>query len=256
MYNLIFVDDECGMLDIIRNILPWKEMNIRVIGLCDNAVSALQLMLDEPVDILVTDIKMPVMDGLELIKRTKEMYPYVECIILSGYEEFELARAAIERGVRSYLLKPCLKEELEEKIKLCVSILERENKRKLEYSLPQEITGADSVVHRMRQYVDEHYDMPGLSVQYLADEVLFLTARYIGKRFLKETNMKFSEYLLKVRMEKAMELLKANECPSTEAVADRVGLGNNLKYFYRLFRQYTGMSLREYREVVNGNKID
>ena len=253
MYNLIFVDDECGVLDTIRDILPWEEMNIRVIGLCDNAISALQLMLDDPVDILVTDIKMPVMDGLELIKRTKEMYPYVECIILSGYEEFELARAAIEQGVRGYLLKPCLKEELEEKIRLCVSMIERENTRKTERSQPHEMAGADSVVLRMRQYVDEHYDMPGLTVQYLADEVIFLTARYIGKRFLKETNMKFSEYLLKVRMEKAMELLKAEECPGAEEVADRVGLGNNIKYFYRLFRQYTGMSLKEYRESVRGN---
>ena len=50
-----------------------------------------------------------------------------------------------------------------------------------------------------------------------------------------------------------MELLKAEECPGAEEVADRVGLGNNIKYFYRLFRQYTGMSLKEYRESVRGN---
>lgn len=250
MYNLIFVDDECGVIDVVKDILPGEEMGIRVVGLCDNAVSALQLMMDEQVDILVTDIKMPVMDGLELIKRAKEMYPEVECIILSGYEEFELARAAIERGVRGYLLKPCLKEELEEKIRLCVSVIERENKRSRKENLLQEGVNADSVVFRMRQYVDEHYDMPGLTVQYIADNVIFLTARYIGKRFLKEMNMKFSEYLLKVRMEKAMELLRGEDCPSTEEVADMVGLGKNMKYFYRLFRQYSGMSLKEYRESV------
>ena len=125
MYNLLFVDDERRVLDAIRVMLPWNEMEIRVVGCCDNAVSALEIMINEYVDILITDIKMPIMDGLELINRAKEMYPEIECMVLSGYEEFELAKAAIACGVRGYMLKPCKKEELENGIKECVDIIRR-----------------------------------------------------------------------------------------------------------------------------------
>ena len=71
MYNLILVDDEVRALSAIRNSVSWEEMNVQVIGCFDNALSALELMINEHVDILVTDIKMPVMDGLELIGRAK-----------------------------------------------------------------------------------------------------------------------------------------------------------------------------------------
>ena len=120
MYSLILVDDEMRVLEALRKIVPWEQLNIRVIGLYDNAISALQTIIDERPDILVTDLMMPVMNGLELIARAKEMYPPIECLVLSGHEEFELARSAMACGVRGYLVKPCRKEELIESLRSCV----------------------------------------------------------------------------------------------------------------------------------------
>ena len=148
MYNLIFVDDENGILEELCEMTLWEDMDIQVIGWCDNALSALELMINEHADILITDIKMPVMSGLELISRAKEMYPAIECIVLSGYEEFELARAAIERGVRGYLLKPCTKEELERSIRHCVQIIGKRY-AKASYEFEQRQEQIESLYHAL-----------------------------------------------------------------------------------------------------------
>jgi len=337
MYNLLLVDDEKRVLKAIYEIIPWEELNVQVVGMCDNAISALQLMADERVDILVTDIKMPIVSGLELIRRARDMYSNIECIILSGYEEFDLARDAIACGVHRYLVKPCSREELVDSIQSCVNSICRERsfpyeelalrnqlieqvydkflKLQLWGLKPQEQINrvlacskdisvlraatvmfvtqneqiykevhpimkkimqvqdsqemvflivqllllrsegrwmGDPLVARCVKYIYDHYDMPSLTLQYMADNEIHLTARYIGQRFLAEMNMKFSDFLFKVRMEKAIELLRRNDISSATEIAERVGLGNNVYYFYRLFQQYTGLTLKEYKEK---NKI-
>lgn len=340
MYNLIIVDDEERVLEAMNEIINWEELNVHIIGLCDNALSALQLMINEEIDILVTDIKMPIMDGLELISRAKEMHPNIECITLSGYEEFDLAREAISLGVRRYLLKPCSKEELIESIQLCVKsidnqqrhihvepemrqqLIEQTYERLINLQLlrlesqeqvkrvsecakdhsiireaiilvaihygqsfqklqpimanivktqnPQELfllavkilldianerRVRDPIVAKVIRYVYDNYDKPSLTLQYIADNEIHLTVRYIGQRFLNEMNMKFSDFLLQVRIEKAIELLQKKDFSSSAEIADQVGLGNNVHYFYRLFRQYTGMTLKEYKsKILNDDK--
>ena len=73
--------------------------------------------------------------------------------------------------------------------------------------------------------------------------------KYIGKRFLKEMNMKYSDYLLKVRIEKAIEFLQREDLAAAE-IAERIGLGDSVLYFYRLFRQYTGKTFKAYKDSV------
>ena len=338
MYNLMFVDDEKCVLDAVCNIIPWEELNVNVIGLFDNAVSALQTIIDERPDILVTDLTMPVMDGLELLTRAKEMYPPLECLVLSGHEEFALAKSAIACGVRGYLVKPCSKEELIDSVKACIENIERnradsvksfelrqsrieelydkliriclsnannydelvhqlinqngdhgilreaaimvavQNEKsasKLQKLIKQiinnqstdalvqcvvdvlselkvQIRSSDPIVDKTVQYVYENYHIPSLNLQYIADTVIHLTPRYIGKRFLNVMNMKFSEFLLQVRMEKALELVRELGYLNANEIAAQVGFGKNVQYFYRLFRQYTGMTMREYKDSISG----
>ena len=106
MYKLLLVDDEPIIRVGIRNMLPIERLGIEVTGICANALDALDCMTDNMPDILITDLKMPKMDGLELIERTIKMYPRIQAIILSGFDEFEYARKAIKLGVKEYLLKP------------------------------------------------------------------------------------------------------------------------------------------------------
>ena len=107
MLKLIIADDERIIRETISTIIDWKQYNIELVGLCKNGLEAYDVILDETPDIVLTDIRMPGMDGLELIRRVSETDLNTQFIILSGYGEFEYAKTAMKYGVRHYLLKPC-----------------------------------------------------------------------------------------------------------------------------------------------------
>lgn len=120
MIKVMMVDDESKVREAIRHLVPWEELGIRLIGTCSNAIEALHEMTEEMPDILITDIKMPVMNGIELVGQAKAMYPLLQCVIISGYDEFPLAQAAMAEGVRHYLLKPCMQEDVVEVLQKCI----------------------------------------------------------------------------------------------------------------------------------------
>ena len=340
MYKLIFVDDEVRTIEALSKAIAWEQLDIDPIGIFDSGIEALQMMVDERPDILVTDLVMPVMGGLELIARAKEMYPALECLVLSGYEEFELARGAIACGAREYLVKPCQKEELVQSLKKCVkSIAENHGRRADDYSLRQSRTEelyeqlillckgnsnlqerdveklvvdnkdysmlrdatilavsrnessaqriketlkelsqkqssdliiscvaifnslnlqkqpADSMVQKIIEYVNENYAMQSLNLQHIADNVVFLSSGYTGKRFIATMNMRFSDYLLQIRIDKAIAMFERSEKISATEVAEKVGFGNNVQYFYRLFRQRTGVTVREFKNKIGKERV-
>ena len=106
MYQMIVVDDEAELREGISNYFPWESLNIRVTGIFENGRTAFAYLKAHPVDIVLTDIRMPFMDGLELSRLIRKELPDTEIIILSGYQEFEYAKEAIKLGVAQYLSKP------------------------------------------------------------------------------------------------------------------------------------------------------
>jgi two-component system response regulator YesN len=106
------VDDE---LSIINGLLSfdWNAMGIELAGTCKNGLLALQWLETNPVDIVLTDIKMPIMDGIELLNRISRLYPFISVVILSGYDDYSFIRESLKNGVFDYLLKPVQPEELE-----------------------------------------------------------------------------------------------------------------------------------------------
>lgn len=332
MYKVILVDDESRVRETICRLTDWSRLNLALAGSCENAVDALELLTEEPADILLTDVRMPVMDGLELIARAKQLAPQLVCAVLSGYDDFSLVQAALREGAVDYLLKPCRLEELEDALRRCAAAvgrqkrdmlsalgerrrvaerlcgelmelqpgengsLEGESVRALAESfgdlslLSEAVTllmarceavlpGApvsriarlieaeepfeqaaillgeihramadnEGVVEQTARFVSEHYDLPGLTLQYVAEQVIHINAQHLGKRFLKQKGMKFGDYLLKTRMEKAKLLLRAPGEHRVYEIAAQIGLGNNVQYFYQVFKRYTGMTPREYQ---------
>lgn len=334
MLKVLFVDDESKAREAIRCRVPWNELGIELIGTCSNAIEALQQMTEEMPDILITDVKMPVMSGIELIGKAKLMYPLLQCVIISGYDEFSLAQAAMMEGVRHYLLKPFVKEDVIAVIKTCTEEIYRLKKEVLrncdsreaivdklvcdiknisvEEGDPQsqirqlmEVYGEDrsllrealsnlvvkhwskedvsnamkileklldckddiyeyaaeilkernhslltdgSFVGHIKKYVDQNYALDSLSLQYIADSVVNMDAKHVGRKFHQKMGIKFSDYLLKVRMEHAISMLRSEKDFKMYEIAESVGIGNNVKYFYQLFKKYTGMTPKEYKE--------
>ena len=114
MYRLIFVDDEDIVREGIRTRVPWGKNGFELAGTFENGVEALSYMARERVDLVLSDISMPRMDGLTLSQRIAEEFPGTQVLLLTGFEEFEYARRAVRHRVREFLLKPMTAEELGE----------------------------------------------------------------------------------------------------------------------------------------------
>ena len=114
MYKLLIVEDETFIRKGLKAGIPWKDYGFRVIGEAANGREALDLVRDAPPDVVMTDIRMPVMNGLDLMQKLRESNPKVRIVILSGYDEFAYAQKGISFGASAYVLKPTKDEEIRE----------------------------------------------------------------------------------------------------------------------------------------------
>ncbi len=112
MIRVIIADDETRICKLIINLINWDELGMQIVGVADNGIDALSLVERENPDIVITDIRMPGYDGLEMIEKAKNINEKLEFIIISGYEEFAYAQKAMEYGVKDYLCKPINKNSL------------------------------------------------------------------------------------------------------------------------------------------------
>lgn len=134
MYRILLVDDEILVRDAIKENIDWKSMDCELVGDCENGKQAAEFVQEHPVDIVLTDILMPYMDGMELSHFLHDNYPDVVIVVFSGFGEFEYAKKAIQYGVSEYLLKPVTAMELTgviQKMKEKVDQIRKE-KRKME----------------------------------------------------------------------------------------------------------------------------
>lgn len=111
-FSILFVDDEELVYEIMMKKLNWNELGFDIAGYARNGVEALEMAEELNPDVVLTDIKMPYMDGLTLTKKLKELYPNIKVVILSGFDEFEFAKEAVRLEAEEYLLKPIDAEEL------------------------------------------------------------------------------------------------------------------------------------------------
>ena len=116
MVKLVVADDEERVCRLIVALGNWEELGIKVVGTAANGIQALELIRKEKTDILITDIRMPGLNGLELIEKVREISPDIKIMIISGYANFEYAQNALKQGVSDYLLKPINKDALNESL--------------------------------------------------------------------------------------------------------------------------------------------
>lgn len=136
MYKTLFVDDERLIREGISNLIDWKRITGQELTLAENAKVALKYLEHEKYEIVISDIYMQDMNGIELAKCIKEKWPDVVVILLSAYEDFDYARKAIEAGVFKYLLKPVIPEELEDAVNEAISQVKinEETKKRIDHS--------------------------------------------------------------------------------------------------------------------------
>lgn len=112
LYKIMLVDDEEDVREGVRHKINWEQLGFEIVGFAENGQEALELAEKLHPDVLMTDIKMPFMDGLTLCQKIKEIMPEIKLVILSGFDEFEYARKAMQFEVTEYILKPINSKEL------------------------------------------------------------------------------------------------------------------------------------------------
>ncbi len=130
-YKVLLVDDEEEVMDTIEHRISWNEMGFEVIGKARNGVKALEISEKMQPDVVITDIKMPYMDGLELARNLKQDNPDMRILILTGFDEFEYAREAVHLEIEEYILKPVNANELSDCLKRLKDVLDKEREEKL-----------------------------------------------------------------------------------------------------------------------------
>lgn len=173
MLKLLIVDDEEIICNTIAKTIHWTELGIHLIGTCLDGVEAYHMILDESPDIVITDIRMPGISGLELIERISSTNSDTQFIILSGSGEFEFAKRAMKCGVRHYLLKPCDKEQIitctQEAIKDFHSV---QQNRKLD--------NHDNILfNQLRHTLTQNIISEGISLSYTEDSLFAPYERYL-----------------------------------------------------------------------------
>ena len=116
MLKIFLAEDEVVVRETIKRMIPWEELGFELVGEAADGEMALPLLLRQQPDLLITDIKMPFMDGLTLARLAKKEIPGLKVVILSGYDDFNYAKQAIGIGVEDYLLKPITKNALIERL--------------------------------------------------------------------------------------------------------------------------------------------
>ena len=256
--KMIIADDERVIRETISTIIDWKQYDIQLVGLCKNGLEAYDMILDESPDIVLTDIRMPGMDAMELIEKAAEIDSPPQFILLSGYGEFEYAKKAMKYGVRHYLLKPCRQSQILESIqdvaKDCYQKkqLQIQTRPQPHVSVPRPLPSSSAMAQQIFEYVEQHISDSNLTLKYICDHCLFMNTDYVSRKFQKETGQKFSSYLTEMRIKKAKEYLAASDPEKIVNVAKMVGCGNNPQYFSQLFRKQTGMTPSAYVAKIHG----
>lgn len=132
MYKVVLVDDEELIIEGMKRLVNWKELGCEIVGAAYDGDEALDIINEAEPDILITDIRMPAMDGLTMIDYVKERFPDLIIMIMSGYSDFEYAHQALEKGAACYMLKPVSEKELSERILQAVKRLDERNHQKEE----------------------------------------------------------------------------------------------------------------------------
>ena len=135
MLTVLLVDDEDSVLEMLKNSIGWQELGVDTLLTATNGREAYDIAARQTVELVIADIRMPVMDGLTLVRLLRARSPETHCILLSAYDEFEYAREAISLGVENYLLKPIVAEDIEETVRRAlINIYAKRNGRWLAYS--------------------------------------------------------------------------------------------------------------------------
>lgn len=259
MYRIIICEDEFTVRRGLVMTTPWGEMNCEVIGEAENGKDGLEMIKRLTPDIVITDIQMPIMNGLEMMEQVNEVYQPA-FIVLTAFSHFEYAQKALKLGAIDYLLKPFKDEDLSNAIKQAKDSIDRimlikgtsnpqtdlDPHNRIEKYLSTSIKSKHENIIKIIEFIHSNYH-EDIGVLTASDRIM-MSESYVNRLFREETDYTFHEYLTLYRIKKSCEMLKDSNVRISE-VASRVGYKDQ-RYFSVVFKKYMGMSPKIYKEMV------
>jgi two-component system, response regulator YesN len=243
--KLLIVEDEIQIRKGLSCDVDWSSIGIQMIFSAANGLEGYKVFSREECDIIITDIRMPVMDGLELTRRVKAVSPHTEILIISGFSDFNYAKKAIQFGVLDYELKPLKVAKLLDIVaKAIKKITSREGEKN---QLSDDIHQYPSPIRDILDYIQENYKNEGISVKNIA-QLYQLSPNYVSRLFSREMGISLTEYINHIRIEHAKELLKRNDLLVYE-VSGMVGYSNEF-YFMKVFKRLIGKTPNAFRNDI------
>lgn len=263
MYTLIIVEDEYIIRKGLVHTIDWFELGFKVIGEAEDGVEGLRLIKELKPDLIITDIRMPNKNGLDMIAEAKKTVNF-ESIILTSYSHFDYAKEAITLGVSSYVLKPIDEKELLEIVKGIKTKINdkkvvqnikfhKNNEGELDFTNLKLYIDNDStntyVRHALEQ-IRKGYNEK-ISIEGIAEELL-ISPSYLSRKFKTDTGYTFLELLNKYRIQKSIDIiLKEKGRYRVYEISDMVGF-TDYKHYCTVFKKYTNLSPKDF---INGESI-
>lgn len=245
----MIVDDEKYVRMGIKNDTDWALIGCEVVAEASNGEMALELAGQFRPDLVISDIKMPKMDGIELAGRLLEKYPDTKVIFLTAYNEFEYARQAVRLGVSDYLLKPFHDGELEGAIQRLLHLHPNASAAQAELEnemipLKRKEEIENRYVQAAIEYIEKNYSDKDFSIGKLSESIS-VSEGHISRLFKAETEISINNYLTRYRIRKSMDFLKDVQSKVYE-VAEKVGY-QDIAYFSNTFKKLVGTAPSEYQ---------
>ena len=244
MYRVVLVDDERMIVEGLSRVVPWEKLGCEVSGTAANGREGLALIRRVKPDILMTDIRMPNMDGLRMVAALRSEFPNLQITVLTAFRDFEYAQTALNLGVCRYLLKPSKMDELDEAIHTMIARLDA--LPKAESPEPADPAAGNYIVRQALDYMRAHCHQR-LSLSDVADQV-YVSQWHLSKLINRHTSQSFLDLLSGMRVEKARRLLSGSSLRIHE-IAEQCGY-SDLGHFSRNFKKLTGQTPGEYRDTA------
>lgn len=247
MFRAVIADDEEIIRNGLKKLIESYDLDLSVVGTAQDGEEALELINTYQPELILMDINMPFMNGLEVIEKTRELDPNAKIIIISGYDQFEYAQKALELGVYCYLLKPIQYRDFKN---IIIKAINSYSDRMWEINKLKE-NNIDNISHKCIgnqaiNYIKENFTQNDLTLSFLADK-LHISQPYLTRIIKQKAGMSFTDYLNKLRINMAIKLLlDADNSYTINDIANMVGYSSQ-HYFSRAFKNYMGLSPNQYK---------
>lgn len=240
--KVLIVDDELTIREGFKKLFPWEEHDCIIVGEASDGLEAInQIDICRP-DVVILDINIPIMNGLEVIKISKAKYPEMAFIVVSGYDDFSYCKEAFKLKITDYILKPVNYEEFGEVIDNLKITLYQESLRHKENIIGKK----DKLIFEITKYIQQHLK-DEITLKVLAEK-FFLSPVYVSQLFKNEIGVNFLAYLTNIRIERAKILLMSS-AKSVADIAEEVGF-KDYRVFSKVFKKMESVPPSQYHKHI------